>query len=218
MELCNVCIYKELVCSLIIVFFCGLIYYKTRVIYNLSKHEPLKYFRNAFLFFGSAYLVRFFLTIWAFSNIGSLADCIVCSIRPLITAFVGFFSTLAIINIWYSISHEKIKKELREPAAYLFAIVLSVLAYFFYSAYLIAIVQTIMVLIIIISMHSNKNSKLKLLYILMLIFWVINLASLELIRAVSLNLYLVFNIHLILSIISIIIIIGIYLRISKWLK
>ncbi len=49
----------ELGYTLIVVFICFIIYFKTREIYDLTKYEGIEYFRNTFLFFGLAYIFRF---------------------------------------------------------------------------------------------------------------------------------------------------------------
>jgi uncharacterized membrane protein len=41
----------ELVYTIIVVFLCLTIYYKTREIYDLTKYEGVKYFRITFLFY-----------------------------------------------------------------------------------------------------------------------------------------------------------------------
>ena len=48
----------EILYSIAIAGLCLGTYFKTREIYNLSKHEGLYHFRNIFLYFSLAYLFR----------------------------------------------------------------------------------------------------------------------------------------------------------------
>ncbi len=56
--------WMELIYSLIIVISCSVIYIKTKELYELTSHKGIKYFRNAFLFFGIAYLSRMILRLF----------------------------------------------------------------------------------------------------------------------------------------------------------
>ncbi|MBU1976265.1 MAG: hypothetical protein KKG59_07725, partial [Nanoarchaeota archaeon] len=51
----------ELIYTLLIVFLCGFVYFKTTELYQLSKYKGISFFRNAFLFFGLAYAARLLL-------------------------------------------------------------------------------------------------------------------------------------------------------------
>jgi len=62
----SIFMYIELGVALI---FCLLLYFKTREVYSLTKHTGIKYFRDAFLFFGFAYLLRFLFSIFFLSRV-----------------------------------------------------------------------------------------------------------------------------------------------------
>jgi len=53
--------------ALSIVLICAIITIKSNRIYKLSLHEGIRYFRNAFFFFGLGFLTRYFLNIEGFS-------------------------------------------------------------------------------------------------------------------------------------------------------
>ena len=48
----------EIIYTLLIVVLCFLVYFRTKNIFDLTKHRGIQYFRNAFLFFGLAYSAR----------------------------------------------------------------------------------------------------------------------------------------------------------------
>ncbi len=51
----------KIVYTLIICFICAIIVLKTDRLFKLSNHQGIRYFRNAFFFYGSAFFVRFIL-------------------------------------------------------------------------------------------------------------------------------------------------------------
>jgi len=53
----------EFIYTSLIVLLCFYVDYKTKEIYELTKHKGIKYFRNAFLFFGLSYGLRFMVLI-----------------------------------------------------------------------------------------------------------------------------------------------------------
>ena len=59
---------SELIYTLIIIIMCGIIYFKTKEIFDLTKHKGIGFFRNTFLFFALSYLMRFFGQIFMFYN------------------------------------------------------------------------------------------------------------------------------------------------------
>jgi len=60
----------ELIFSLIVVITCGLIYFQAKKLYDISSYKGIKYFGNAFLFFGIAFLSRFVLRIFVITVFG----------------------------------------------------------------------------------------------------------------------------------------------------
>ncbi len=49
----------EIIYTLIVVVSCSIVAYKANAFYRLSHHEGLRHFRNTFVYFGLAYLVRY---------------------------------------------------------------------------------------------------------------------------------------------------------------
>ncbi len=203
----------EFIYSLLIFLFCFLIYYKTKETYSLSQYEPLKYFRKAFLFFGIAYFIRFALYFILIYDLPTI--CPKKIVFPIVITLVAFFSTLAIFYVGYSILWRKIKSK------YIFIIIINILvillgisSFFLSSLHFIAVFQIIIVITLLIYLLNvnKKFSQIKLLYALMLSFWVINLITLNFRKLVP------FEIRTVFYIISLIVIATIYFKISKWLK
>lgn len=58
----------EIIYALMICLICALIVVKTDRFFRLSLHQGIRYFRNAFLFYGIAFLFKYFLGIEMASN------------------------------------------------------------------------------------------------------------------------------------------------------
>ena len=171
---------SEILYTFVIVMICTLIYLRTKEIYSLTKHEGIKYFRNGFLFFGLAYISRIILylvslTFWAFEFFipGYLY-------HPIAMIAVSYLSTMALFYITYSIVWKKIRYKHFVLFANLLAFLISVLAFISRSPLIIGLVQLILLVSIIIFsifMHNKSKSHSKLLYLLIAIFWLLNLLA-----------------------------------------
>ena len=92
----------EILYSVIVILLCILIYFKTKEVYDLSKHKGIKYFRNTFLFFGMAFFFRLIPVSLIFSR--NIA-------KPLLQIslfLVSYFSILAILSLLSSIIWKKL--------------------------------------------------------------------------------------------------------------
>ncbi len=92
----------ELVFTVVAVAFCAAIYFRTRESYGLTKHEGIGYFRDAFLFFGLAYLMRFLLSIVFLSRTALAIPPSRDLLMPLFILPLGYFSTVAIFYLVFS--------------------------------------------------------------------------------------------------------------------
>src|SRR4030042_2689037 len=100
----------EFVYTLIIVVFCGIIYWKTKEIYELTKYKGIKYFRNTFLFLGLSYLLRF-VTHMAMMTTRALDYFIPRNAMMGITQLpVGNLSTMALFYLMYSLIWKRIEQ------------------------------------------------------------------------------------------------------------
>ena len=180
----------EFVYSAVILFICFLIYFKTREIYELTKHKGIYYFRNTFLFLGISYFFRFLILSFAIS--GRIMEF---SIFPehlivILTSFflVAYFSSLAIFSLIYSMVWRRIEGGLLEKrySIHLIALVISLIVFAFRSHVLLLILQTGLLLLLVIVAYMNFKlkdkkrpfSQIYFIYFLLILFWIINLSAL----------------------------------------
>jgi hypothetical protein len=209
----------ELGYTLIVVFLCLMIYFKTREIYDLSKHEGINYFRITFLFFALAYIFRFLHIFSILERITFNTDLLMDFFRifPFSLILNGYFSTLAILSLTYSIIWKDI--HFKHPLLLFnaIAILISCIAFISRSPFLLILAQVVL-LIFTIAMacyfyiRSRKFSQLFILYVLFLLFWVVNLFALGPGR------FIPFEIQTIFQIISIAVIGIIYYKVARWTK
>ena len=211
----------ELAYTLIVVFLCFTIYYKTRDIFDLTKHEGIKYFRITFLFFGLAYISRFifFLFLLMVITFDVFYMRHIFGIFPLV--FIGYFSTIGILSLTYSILWKKlhINHTFSKHIYLIFniiAVLISGIAFFSRSPFILILAQVLLLIFtsIIIACYilSNwrKTPRLYMLYILFFLFWIVNLFVLGPRRFLS------FEIQIVFQIISIAVIGIIYYKVAKW--
>jgi len=105
----------ETLYSLVAIASCFIIYFKTKDLYELTAHRGIRYFRNTFLFFGFASLIRFvfhalprfmargpeFFSFGMFEIVFSISIYLSC---------VAFFYLLLSI-LWRKLSKSLLKKE-----------------------------------------------------------------------------------------------------------
>jgi len=170
----------EIVFTLVATVLCFLIFVKTRESYTLTKHEGIKYFRDAFLLFGISYVLRFMLgLIFLF---GVAFDFIIPRdmFGPFFILTLGYVST---IGLWYLIFCSIWKRFSRKSLmiiGHTTAILLSIVSFFLHSHLIILYAQFILLIIGIILIFrsgtkAKKVSQTKILYILTSFLWLINL-------------------------------------------
>ncbi len=102
----------EIIYTILIMIFCILVYFKTKEIYNLTKHKGIQFFRYAFVFFGLAYASRLFLFLIIFSAESMFKHFIPrIMLMPVFNLIMAFFSTMAILYLTYSTIWKKINNE-----------------------------------------------------------------------------------------------------------
>lgn len=205
----------ELSYTLIIVFFCFMIYIKTKEMYDLTKYKGIQYFRITFLFFGLAYLFRFsfilFLLIRATFDIYSLG--VAFKFVPFVLS--GYFSTMAILSLTYSTIWKKIHFKHTLLTSNIIAIFISGIALISIDPFPLILSQAILLIFTIvypIHSKSKKISPLFILYIMFFLFWIINLLTLHTKR------FLPFEIQILLNVVSIVLIGIIYYKVYRWTK
>ena len=210
-------LFVELSYTLIVVFLCFRIFYKTKEIYDLTKYEGVKYFRITFLFFGFAFLLRFLSVFVMLMGMTFDLDISMYLFRIFPLAFNGYFSTMAILSLTYSMiwKEQQVKHILIVSNA--IAITIFGIAFFSRSPLLMIGAQAILlVFAIIIAVDIYRRSKIIshifILYVLFILFWIVNLFTLGPRRFIPLEIQTIFHL------ISIAVIGIIYLKVSKWTK
>lgn len=203
--------------TLIIVFICFMIFIKTREIYDLTKYEGIYYFRNTFLFFGLAYIFRFLdlfsMLVTLSSDTRLFMD--IFRIFPFPPVINGYFSTLAILSLTYSIIWKNFN--IRHALLLFNAIAIIISAVIWRSPYLLILTQAVLLVFTIILacyfyIMSRKFSQLYIIYVLFLLFLIVDLLPLARQR------FPPFEIQIAFHIISIALIGIIYHKVAKWTK
>ncbi|MCE8423159.1 MAG: hypothetical protein J5U19_01025 [Candidatus Methanoperedens sp.] len=207
----------ELSYTLIVVFICFSIYYKTREIYDLTKYEGIKYFRITFLFFGLAFLFRFLSVFVMLMGMTFDIDISRYIFRIFPLVFNGYFSTMGILSLTYSMIWKELQIKHVLILSNAVAIIISGITFFSRSSDLLIEAQAVLLIFTIIMAiyiysRSRKISQLFILYFLFFLFWIVNLLALGPRR------FIPFEIHTILEIISIAVIGIIYQKVSRWTK
>lgn len=205
----------ELGYTLIVLFLCFLIYFKTKDMYDLTKHKGIYYFRNTFLFFGLAYVFRFIFSFIRMTD--RWLDIIYIprgTMMPIMILFTGYFSTMALLCLIYSTIWKKYSSKNFFIAANVLAVIIAIAAAI--SPEVFIITQAILLVVAIASSvflrKKSKFSNVFLLYFLLFIFWIISL-----ILALG-KWALSFEIKLLLEIISIGFFAFLYYKVSKWTR
>ncbi|MGV8171680.1 MAG: hypothetical protein ACP5OA_03225 [Candidatus Woesearchaeota archaeon] len=176
-------LFLELIFTLIALIFGLLIYYKTKESYELTKHPGIRYFRDAFLFLGLSYLLRFFFSVIFLSRIIIDASVHRYFMMPIFMILLGYFST---IGLWCLILSSTWKR-LKERKSYLivgniFAIAVSFISFITHSPAIMLYIQLALVLFYIIatlisSSEKKKFTQIKIIYFFVALLWIINLLT-----------------------------------------
>lgn len=202
----------ELGYTLVVVFLCFLIYFKTKEMYDLTKHKGIYYFRNTFLFFGLAYIFRFIFDLIRISS--QWLDLYIPRdvMGPLSILFSAYLSTMALLYLIYSTIWKRFSGRDFFIASNLIAVLIAFAAA--YSPPIFMITQVVLLVVaIVLSCVLRKNfPKIFILYSLLFIFWVISIILVVPGRALG------FELRLLLEIISIALFAFIYHKVAKWTK
>jgi len=206
----------ELIFTIFAVIFCFLIYFKTKETYELTKYKGIKYFRNAFLFFGLSYASRLllgllFLSREAFEFIIPKEMFILLLIVP-----VGYFSTIGIFYLIFSSVWKKFNNTLLLVVGHAAAVLLTVISFATHSHMMVLYLQIILLAAAVflgfkIYPKGKKISEIKILYLLVAVLWLISLFILDRRAPFPLEIKIFFQL------ISLAVFITIYYKISKWM-
>jgi len=167
----------RLLYSLIIAFVCLVIVLKTHKLFRLSYHQGIRYFRNAFFFYGIAFAIRYFIIFVS---------------SPFLKIGFEFFLIMGGFFLIYSLSWKQLDGKKRNVSSllnskisifYLFAFIIAYLDFIWYSYYFLFVSQIMVFIIAIIISYNNlkknkkRNNFLKFYFIAMvfsLIAWSLN--------------------------------------------
>ncbi len=207
----------EIIYTIVILVVCFLIYQKTKESYDLTKHRGIKYFRQAFLFLGLSYAFRLFFSLMMLSNIAFDFFIPRRELIPLLIIPFGYLSTMAIFYLALSPLWKKFDKKHILLFGHGIAVLLAVISFITRSHIILLYLQSFLLLvavILIFIMHkkSKKTYTLKVLYILLFVFWLINL------WVIRPRPFIAFEIKILFQLISLAVFFGIYYKVSKWLR
>ncbi len=175
---------SEIIYSFVIIVCSLMIYHATKEMYELSSYKGINYFRKAFLFFAIAYFFRSFIKLaLSYFNVREIFD-----FSPRIFGFLTllifmYASSMAIFYLAYSVmwkkwNHSKLKIYLFNILAVIIAFIgLSMrtpAAYLFLNIILLVFVSFILSIAYKDSRNKRKGKNLFIIYMLMFIFWILN--------------------------------------------
>ncbi|HTZ42205.1 MAG TPA: hypothetical protein VMC07_03300 [Candidatus Omnitrophota bacterium] len=173
----------ELIYSFVIIFCSLMIYRATKEMYELSSYKGIKYFRMSFLFFAIAYFFRYFINFFLVLFASPEAN-IFSGYIFLISLFVFMYSSaMAVFYLLYSVMWKKWNHSRQK--IYLFSILSAIIAIIgtlfrgIEVSLLLNLIFLIFAFIILLiaykdSKKKHKEKSLFAIYLLLFIFWVLN--------------------------------------------
>jgi len=186
----------QLIYSFVIIVCSLMVYYATKEMYELSSYKGIKYFRQAFLFFAIAYFFRYFIEFFLFLfNIKNILD-----FSPMYIGWISLYiflyaSAMAVFYLLYSVMWKKWNHS--KSRIFIFNICAIIIALFgaTFRDMLISLMLNIILLIFVSfilyiaykdSIDRKKGKNLFIIYILLFVFWVLNVIDILLPRFLQL--------------------------------
>lgn len=186
----------ELIYAILIVSICIIIFFKTKELYTLSGHKGINYFRQTFLFFALAFFFRLIPSLFTLSDL---------PLREFRIAFqLGYFlfvyaSSMAILSLMRSISWKKLRFSLLKNSYFYHAIalVLAGLVFISHNRLLLFLSQAILILLTffisyIIHANQKRRKSMYYTYLLLQIFWMLNIAIVSVPRFMTTIIYILY--------------------------
>jgi hypothetical protein len=212
----------DLVFTVIAVFFCFMIYFRTKESYDLTKHKGIKYFRAAFLFFALSYVMRFLFGLVMFSTFALDLDFILprSIFGPLFILPLGYFSTIGIFYLIFSSIWKKFNNKTMLMLGHGLAVVLSVASFITRSHIMLLYLQSIfLVMAVVMNVLAHRGQKKvsapRILYVLVSVLWLIDLWVID---KGGRRMPFSPGIELFFHAVSLLVFIIIYHKVSKWVK
>ncbi len=177
----TVSVASEIIFTVIAVVFCILIYFRTRESYELTKYKGIMYFRDAFLFFGLSYAMRFLFGIVFLSRIAFDFMLPRAVIMPLLMLPMGYFSTVGIFYLIFGLVWKGFDNKRLLILGHGIAILLSALTFFTMSHLILFYLQFALLAVAVMfgfalrREEERKASQIKVLYLLVAALWLVNL-------------------------------------------
>ena len=203
--------------SLIVAAFCLLIFFQTKGMFDLTRYKGIKYFRNAFLLLGLAYAARLFFGIFMLSNKALGIFVPMHGPPPYLLVIAGYLSTMAIFYLIYSTMWKKIAEDHFLMVANISAVVLTVATMIHRSPLVLGILQLVLLLVAVIvnfisDPKNKKVSQIRVLYLLVLVFWLLDVAILGPRR------FLPFGVRVLFQVFSLGVFLVMYYKVRKWVR
>jgi hypothetical protein len=198
----------ELVYSFIIIICSLMIYFATKEMDKLTSYKGIKYFRLAFLFFALAYFFRYFIQFFLFSfNLNGILEFSPMFFGAIQLLIFLYFSSMAIFFLLYSVMWKKWNhSKLTIVLFNIFALIIAFASIFFRGIFVyltINIILLLVVLFILFIAHKNSKKKSKsgspfIIYLLLSIFWILNITNILIPRFLSIYQLLVYLVSVLL--------------------
>jgi hypothetical protein len=175
----------ELIYSFVIIACSLIVYHATKEMYELSSYKGIKFFRHAFLFFAIAYFSRYFIQF----ILVSLSLNSILEFSPFFIGWISllvflYSSSMAIFSLLHSIMWKKWgDSKSRSLLFHFLAIVIALVGLSVRGAEMYLLLNVIIlgfacfVLFVAYkdSKKKNKEKSLFIIYLLLSIFWVLNI-------------------------------------------
>ena len=100
--------------AIVIVLVCSIIVLRTHKLFHLSLHQGIRYFRNAFFFYGIGFFIRYILgSSWIYTNLNQYYLLIIELLFEFFLVMAGFF-------LLYSLLWKKFESAGSKPLTSLF--------------------------------------------------------------------------------------------------
>jgi len=192
----------ELVYSFIIIVCSLMIYFATKEMDKLTSYKGIKYFRLSFLFFAFAYFFRYFIQFFLFSfKLNGILEFSPMFLGAISLFVFLYFSSMAIFFLLYSVMWKKWNhSKLTILLFNIFALIIAFASIFFrgISVYLVInFILLLIVLFILIVAYKDSRKKSKagnsfIIYLLLSIFWILNIMNILVPRFLSIYQLLVY--------------------------
>ena len=207
----------ELAFTIIAVAFCVAIYLRTKRSYELTKHKGILYFRDAFLFFGLSYLLRFLFSLTLLSGIAFDVFLPRGLITPLFIVLLGYFSTVAIFYLFFSSTWKRFDNQTMLILGHTLALLLAVVTFLTHSHEILLYLQAALLIVALVtvfvaSKEKKRLSQTKILYLLVFILWLLDLWVIGRPRPFAGAIAFFFEI------LSLVVFAAIYYKVTKWVK